>query len=168
MIKSFNNIEPIIDKSCFIAENSSVIGDVVIKKNSSIWYSAVLRGDVENITVGEKTNIQDNATVHTSDGNKTSVGNHVTIGHNAIVHGCTIKDYVLIGMGAIILDGAIINENIIVAAGSIVPPGKIFESGTLVMGSPAKVVRKLTEDEMNSLQRSAEKYVKKGRLHKNN
>ncbi len=168
MIKSYNNIEPVIDKSCFIAENSSIIGDVIIKENSSIWYSAVLRGDVENITVGENTNIQDNSTIHTSDGNKTIIGNNVTIGHNAIIHGCTIKNNVLVGMGAIVLDGAIINENTIIAAGSLVSPGKTFETGTLVMGSPAKVVRKLTEDEIKSLKLSADKYVKKSRLHKNN
>ncbi|MBS4539684.1 gamma carbonic anhydrase family protein [Clostridium sp. D2Q-11] len=166
MIKNYKEKKPIIDKSCFIAESADVIGDVTIGKNSSVWYNCVLRADGNKIEIGENTNVQDGTIMHIEDNYPTIIGDNVTIGHKAIVHACTLKNNVLIGMGAIILNGAIIEENVLVGAGSVVTPGKRFPSGTLVLGSPAKVVRDLTEEEIKSLQDSADHYVKLSQGHK--
>ncbi|MBR6779661.1 MAG: gamma carbonic anhydrase family protein, partial [Clostridia bacterium] len=119
MIKDFAGKTPEIDESVFVAENAAVIGDVKIGKGSSVWYSAVLRGDMRKIEIGENTNIQDNATVHVGMTDSTVIGNGVTVGHNALVHGATVKDNALIGMGSVVLDGAVIGENSIVAAGAV-------------------------------------------------
>lgn len=166
MIKNFKDKSPKIDESCFIAESADIIGDVTIGKNSSVWYNSVLRADGNKMVIGENTNIQDGTIMHIESDLPTIIGNNVTIGHQAIVHACTLKDNVLIGMGAIVLNGAIIEENVLVAAGSVVPPGKRYPSGTLVLGSPAKVVRELTEDEIKSLQESADHYVELAKGHK--
>lgn len=156
---SAKGFTPNVDESCFIAPSADVIGQVVVEEDANIWYNTVVRGDVEPITIGKSTNVQDLSVIHTSKGYPASIGQGVTIGHRAICHGCTIEDDVLIGMGSIILDGAYIESNVIVGAGSLVPPKKRIPSGSLVMGSPAKVVRTLTEEEIESIKQSARGYV---------
>lgn len=151
----FNGISPKIGENVFIAESSAIIGDVTIEKDSSIWFGAVLRGDEGKITVGERSNIQDNATVHS----KTKIGNGVTIGHNAIVHGCEIGNNVLIGMGATILDGAVIGDDSIVGAGALVTGKKVFPPRSLIIGSPAVLKRELSEEEIESILHNAKEYV---------
>ncbi|MFD3156050.1 gamma carbonic anhydrase family protein [Haloimpatiens sp. FM7330] len=161
MVYNYKDKSPKIDKSTFIAESADVIGDVTIEKNVSIWFGAVLRGDSNIICVGENTNIQDNTVVHVDSGKyPTIIGNNITIGHNAIIHGCKINDNVLIGMGTIILNGAEIGKNTIVGAGSLVTQNKKIPEGVLCLGSPAKVVRKLTQEEIKSIQESVDHYVK--------
>ncbi|MFY9295276.1 MAG: gamma carbonic anhydrase family protein [Clostridiales bacterium] len=160
MIKEYNGHKPHIHNSCFIAENTTIIGRVTIKRNASIWYGTVIRGDDNYISIGENTNVQDNCTIHIAEDYPTIIGDNVTIGHGAIVHGCKVGNNVLIGMGAIILDGAEIEDNVLIAAGSLVSPGKKMPSNTLVMGSPAKVVRELTKEEIVNIKNSADYYVK--------
>lgn len=167
MIKAFRGKSPVIDESCFIAENATIIGDAIIGKNSNIWYGAALRSDMSYLRIGENTNIQENSTVHNDFGIPTEIGDNVTIGHNAIIHGCKISNNVLIGMGAIILNNATIGENTIVGAGSLVTQGKAIPSGALCMGSPAKVIRELTKEEIESIKKSAVEYVKIANEHKN-
>lgn len=159
MRRAVKGYSPDIDPSCFIAESAEIIGQVVVEHGANIWYNTVVRGDVEPIKIGANTNIQDLCMIHTSGGHPTSIGQDVTIGHRAIVHGCTIEDNVLVGMGAIILDGAHIESDVIIGAGSLIPPRKRIPSKTLVMGSPAKVVRALSEEEIDSIKRSAKGYV---------
>ena len=166
MIKSFNGIDPIIDESVFVAESADVIGEVIIKKNASIWYNVVIRGDEQPIVIGENTNIQDGSVVHTGWDEPTTIGNNVTVGHKALVHGCKIGDNTLIGMGAIVLDGAEIGEFTLLGAGSLVPPGKKIPSGVLAMGSPAKVIRELSDEEKESITKSALNYVENANKHK--
>lgn len=160
MVRQFKEFTPNIDNSAFIAETAVIIGQVFIEEEANIWYNTIVRGDVEPIRVGKRTNVQDNVTLHTSRNFPLTIGDDVTIGHGAIVHGCTVANRVLIGMGAIVLDGARLEENVILGAGSLVPPGKIIPSGMMAMGSPAKVVRPLTEEEINHLANSAAGYVK--------
>lgn len=160
MIKEYNGHKPHIHNSCFIAENTTIIGRVTIKRNASIWYGTVIRGDDNYISIGVNTNVQDNCTIHIAEDYPTIIGDNVTIGHGAIVHGCKVGNNVLIGMGAIILDGAEIEDNVLIAAGSLVSPGKKMPSNTLVMGSPAKVVRELTKEEIVNIKNSADYYVK--------
>lgn len=166
MIKEYKGANPNIDESCFVADSADIIGKVWLSKQSSVWYNCVIRGDVNNITIGENTNIQDGTIIHTDGDYPTDIGNNVTIGHKAIIHGCTLKDNVLVGMGAIVLNGAVVEENVLIGAGSIVTPGKRFPSGTLVLGAPAKVVRELTEEEINSIKESSNHYVELGKNHK--
>lgn len=166
MIKKLGEYTPVIDKSVFVAETAVVIGQVFIEEEANIWYNTIVRGDVEPIKIGKWTNVQDNSVLHTSKNFPLSIGEEVTIGHGAIVHGCTVANNVLIGMGAIVLDGASIEENVIIGAGSLVPPGKVIPSGVLVMGSPAKVVRALTEAEIISLHASAQNYVQLSKQYK--
>ena len=137
-----------------------IIGDVTLKKNSNIWFGAALRGDMESITIGENTNVQENSVIHVDKTAKVIVGDNCTIGHNAIIHGCTIGNNTLIGMGAILLNGAKIGNNSIVAASALVTQNKEFEDGVLILGNPAKVVRKLTEEEINKNRESSLNYVK--------
>lgn len=165
MIKSFEGIKPTIDDSAFVAETADIIGNVTIKENASIWYKAVLRGDDGKVIVGENSNVQDGTIVHCGENEPTIIGNNVTIGHAAIIHGCKIGDNSLIGMGSTILDNAEIGEFTMVGAGSLVT-GKKFPSGVLLLGSPAKVVRELTEEEKLSLKKSALHYVEMGKKHK--
>ena len=166
MIKSYKGIEPKIDETAFIAESVDIIGQVNIGKNANIWYKTVLRADDNYITVGENTNIQDGSVVHISEGYPTIIGKNVTIGHKSLIHGCEIGDNTLIGMGSIVLDGAKIGEFTLLGAGSLVPPGKEIPSGVLAMGSPAKVIRELSEEEKENLTKSALKYVKLANNHK--
>jgi len=166
MIKAYKGIEPKIDESAFIAGSADIVGKVNIEKNANIWYGTVLRADDNYITVGENTNIQDGSVVHISEGHSTIIGKNVTIGHKSIIHGCEIGDNTLIGMGSIILDGAKVGEFTLLGAGSLVPPGKEIPSGVLAMGSPAKVIRELSEEEKENLTKSAIKYVKLANNHK--
>ena len=159
MIIEYNGHRPNIHESCFVAENATLIGQVTLRKNVNIWYGAVLRGDDHYISIGENTNIQDNCVIHIDHDLPTIIGDFVTVGHGAIVHACKVGNNVLIGMGAIVLNGAEIGDNVIIAAGSLVPPGKKIPSNTLVMGSPAKVTRELTEQNISDIRDSAMYYA---------
>lgn len=159
-LETYLRRKPVIGRNVYIAQGAVVIGDVTIGDNSSVWYNAVLRGDINRIVVGHYTNVQDNAVLHLADDYPCLVGNHVTIGHSAIVHACTIEDEVLIGMGATILDGAVVGAQSLVGAHSLVTQRTVVPPGSLVMGSPAKVVRPLTDRERAELRISAEKYAK--------
>lgn len=167
MILPFKNYTPTIAEHVFIAQSADVIGRVSIGKDSSIWFGVVVRGDVHRIEIGERTSIQDKSMVHVthhkredeSDGHPTIVGNDVTVGHSVVLHGCRIEDACLIGMSSTILDGAVIGKESIVGAGSLVTKGKIFPPRSLIMGSPAKIVRELTDEEVKELYASANRYV---------
>jgi carbonic anhydrase/acetyltransferase-like protein (isoleucine patch superfamily) len=161
MLHPYKKIMPIIGDDVFIAENSAVIGDCVIGEQSSVWFGCTVRGDVHEIRIGKRTNIQDNSVIHTTRNlSGTYIGDEVTIGHGAILHACTIHDQVLVGMGAIILDKAVMEERSMLAAGSVLTPNKRVPSGQLWAGSPARYMRDLTEDELNFLSISADNYVK--------
>lgn len=151
---------PQIGSDCFIAPNCTLVGDITIGQHCSIWFNAVVRGDVNYIRIGDYSNIQDNVTIHgTYEKNGTDVGNYVNIGHNAIIHGCVIDDYVLIGMGAIVMDKAHIQSNVIIAAGSVVLENSICESGYLYAGVPAKKIKPLTDEQLNLLKKLPYNYV---------
>lgn len=167
MIYEFLGQSPRFDETVFVAPSADIIGDVEIGSESSVWFNATIRGDVNWIEIGERTNVQDNASVHVMNRTgPTKIGDDVTIGHNAMVHGCTIHDRVLIGIHATVLDKAVIEPDVIVAADTLVPPGKTLESGNLYMGSPAKAVRKLTDGEIESIRQSAANYVKYQRTYR--
>ncbi|HXT39224.1 MAG TPA: gamma carbonic anhydrase family protein [Candidatus Angelobacter sp.] len=159
-LETYLRRKPVIGRNVYIAQGAVVIGDVTIGDNSSVWYNAVLRGDINRIVVGHHTNIQDNAVLHLADDYPCLVGNHVTVGHSAIVHACRIEDEVLIGMGATILDGAVVGAQSLVGAHALVTQRTVVPPGSLVVGSPAKVVRPLTDRERAELRISAEKYAK--------
>ncbi|PRD48734.1 gamma carbonic anhydrase family protein [Sphingobacterium haloxyli] len=151
---------PQINTSVFVADNATIVGDVVIGPHCSIWFNAVVRGDVNYIRIGNYTNIQDGVVIHcTYQKNGTDIGNHVNVGHNAIVHGCLVHDYVLIGMGAIVMDRAIIESNVIIAAGAVVLEDTLCESGYLYAGVPAKKIKPLTEGQLAMLQQLPHNYV---------
>ncbi len=161
IIKSIQGKYPKIPTDCYIAENATVIGEVEFGSECSVWFNAVIRGDVHYIKIGNKVNIQDGAIVHaTYQKHPTNIGNNVSIGHNAIVHGCTIEDNVLIGMGAIVMDNCIVQSNAIVAAGSVVTQNTIVESGTIYAGIPAKKVKDIDASEFSGeIQRISNNYV---------
>lgn len=147
VILPVKGISPQIPESCFIAPNATVVGDVVLGEECSIWFNAVVRGDVNSIRLGNKVNIQDGACLHaTYEKTKAILGNNVSVGHNAIVHGCTIEDNVLIGMGAIVMDNAVVKSNTIIAAGAVVLEGTICESGSIYAGVPAKKVKDISQE----------------------
>ena len=148
LLKSVKGKSPIFGANVYLAENATVVGDVEMGSDCSIWFSAVVRGDVNSIRIGNKVNIQDGAVIHcTYQKAATILGNNVSIGHNALVHGCTINDNVLVGMGAIIMDGVVVESNSIIAAGSVVLEGTHIESGTIYAGIPAKKVKELNEEQ---------------------
>ncbi len=159
MIHKYLDKEPSIKGACFIAQSADLIGEVIAGKETSFWYNCTVRADNAPVTLGDRTNVQDNAVLHVNPGEPVTVGDDVTIGHNAIVHACTIGNRCIIGMGAIILDNAIIPDDSLVAAGSLVAPGKTFESGYLIVGSPARALRKLTEEELQMVRDNATHYV---------
>ncbi len=166
-IRKFENKQPNIDPTAFVDDTALVLGDVQIGKDSSIWPLTAIRGDVNSIQIGNNTNIQDNSVLHvTHDGTHNpggfnlNIGNNVTVGHRVILHGCQVGDSCLIGMGATVMDGAVIEANTLIGAGSLVTPNKHLESGYLWMGSPARKVRKLTIEEVESIEYSAQHYVK--------
>ena len=161
MIRTFQGIRPTIPASCFIEETGVVIGDVVMGEQCSVWFHAVIRGDVHYIRLGNRTNVQDLCMLHvTHDTHPLVIGDDVTIGHSVVLHGCTIKDRVLIGMGAIIMDGAVIGEDCVVGAGALVTEGTIVPPKSLILGSPAKVKRPVTEKELLWIKESSQNYVK--------
>jgi len=159
MIVGYDSLFPKIHESCFIAESSDLIGEIEVGEDSSIWYNVVIRADGDKCVIGKNTNIQDSAIIHVDVGIPTNIGNDVTVGHGAIVHACTVGNNVLVGMGAIILDNAVIEDNVIIGAGAIVTQGKVIPSGSLVIGSPGRVVRSLTEGEIENIKKSASHYV---------
>jgi len=158
MIFSLDGQGPEIDATAFVAPDASVIGKVRMRTNSSLWFGARARGDNEWIEIGDGSNVQDNAVLHTDWGFPLLIGRGCTIGHLAMIHGCTIKDNALIGMSATVLNGAVIGQNCLIGAGALVTEGKVIPDGTLAVGSPAKVVRDLTEVELAGLQTSARNY----------
>ena len=161
-LDTFLRKKPKIGKNVYIAKNATVIGDVTLGAHASVWYGAVLRGDINRIVVGHHTNVQDNAVLHLADNYPCILGNWVTVGHSAIVHACKVGDEVLVGMGAVILDGAIIGKQSLIGAKALVTQGTKIPPGSLVLGAPAKVVRKLTAEERAGLKWWAEKYVDNG------
>jgi carbonic anhydrase/acetyltransferase-like protein (isoleucine patch superfamily) len=166
MIRNFGESKPKIHGSVFVAENAVVIGDVEIGSESSVWYGCVLRGDVNYIRIGERSNIQDMTMIHVSRfDHPTVIGNEVTVGHSVNLHGCTVEDNTLIGIGAIILDGAVIGRHSLVAAGSLVTPGTIIPERSMVMGSPAKIKRQMTDEEVADLERFWKGYVELSTLY---
>jgi carbonic anhydrase/acetyltransferase-like protein (isoleucine patch superfamily) len=162
-IERYESFTPQIHPSVFIASSADVIGRVTLAEESSVWYNATLRGDINEIVIGPRSNVQDNAVIHLADNYGCYVGELVTVGHSAILHACTVKDEVLIGMGAIVLDGAVIGERSVIGAGSLVTSGTVVPPGSLVLGSPAKVVRKLSLDEQAKVKSWAEKYIVQSR-----
>lgn len=163
MIISYHGKTPETGQAAFVAENAAITGDVTLGKDSSVWFSAVIRGDGPHIEIGERSNIQDGCVLHADPGYPLAVGSRVTIGHGAILHGCEVGDGSLIGMGAIVLNGAKIGKNCIVGAGALVTGGKEFEDGMLILGSPAKAVRRLTPVEIASNLSSAKHYVEQAK-----
>ena len=155
-----------IDPSVFIADTARVVGEVTIGKSASVWFSAVVRGDIAPVVIGEASNVQDGAVLHVGHGFPCILGRRVTIGHGAMVHGATVKDDVMIGIGAIVLNGAVIGEHSLVAAGAVVTEGTVIPPGSLVMGLPARVVRPLTQKQRDSIKAAAENYVKTSREYK--
>jgi len=165
MIIPFKGYDPLIPDSCFIAPSADIIGDVQLGENSSVWFQVVIRGDVNSIRIGARTNIQDGSVLHVTR-NKAPmksaplvIGDDNTIGHRVTLHGCTLKNRILVGMGVTILDAAVIDDDSIVAAGALVTKGKVFPPRSLIQGSPAKVARSLTDDEVAMLKASALNYV---------
>jgi gamma-carbonic anhydrase len=161
VLRSYRGRTPVVDPSAYIDQSAQVIGDVEIGAECSLWMNAVVRADVNTIRIGERSNIQDNAVVHVQRGtHPTAIADDVTIGHSAVVHGCTINSRVLIGIGAILLNGSAIGEDSIVAAGSLVTEGMVVPPRSLVMGTPARVRRALTDEEVRSVLAYAENYVR--------
>jgi len=166
MIYEFLKRSPQFDVTAFVAPSADIIGDVTLGKECSVWFNATIRGDVNYIRIGDQSNIQDNVCIHVmNQTGPTVMGEKVTVGHGAVVHGCTIKDRVLVGINATILDEAVIESDVIIAAGSLVPPGKTLESGFMYMGSPAKKTRELTEEEIASIPKYASNYIKYSRAY---
>jgi carbonic anhydrase/acetyltransferase-like protein (isoleucine patch superfamily) len=161
LIKSVNGKSPLIPDDCYVAENATIVGEVFFGEKCSVWFNAVVRGDVNSIHIGNKVNIQDGAIIHcTYLKHPTKIGNNVSIGHNAIVHGCTIQDNVLIGMGAIVMDNCVIESNSIVAAGAVVTQNTVVESGTIYAGTPAKKVKDINaSDFAGEIERISNNYV---------
>lgn len=161
ILKTIKGKTPNIPADCYVAENATIIGDVTIGENCSIWFNAVVRGDVNFISIGNKVNIQDGAIIHcTYQKHPTIIGNNVSIGHNAIVHGCTIKDNVLIGMGSIVMDNCVVESNSIVAAGAVVTQNTVIESGSIYAGVPAKKVKDIDQSDFaGEIERISNNYV---------
>ncbi len=159
MIISFEGKKPQINPEAFIAESATLIGEVIVMKNASIWYNVVLRGDIAPIIIGEDTSVQDGSVIHCSAGMPTRVGNKVTIGHQVVLHACQIEDHSLIGIGAIVLDGAKVGEYSVIGAGALVTPGTQVPPRTMMMGIPARVVRTLTDEEILEIENHGKGYV---------
>lgn len=166
MIYSFQNKRPRLHDSVYVAPGAHVIGDVTIGEESSIWFNSVIRGDEAPITIGKKSNVQDNSTCHLYEGSLLILEDEVSVGHNVILHGCTLKKRSLIGMGATILDGAVIGENAFIGANTLVPSGKEIPPRTLVLGSPGKVIRELTDKDLALIQLTIDTYVQKAKDYK--
>jgi carbonic anhydrase/acetyltransferase-like protein (isoleucine patch superfamily) len=166
IVRAFDGVAPDLHETVWIAPGATVVGDVAIGPDSSVFYGAVLRGDVERIRIGARTNIQDQATLHVTAGrHPTLLGDEITVGHRAVVHGCRVAEGAMIGIGAIVLDGAEIGENAWVAAGAVVTPGSRIAAGMLAMGTPARAVRALRADEIALQRERTLRYVETARLH---
>lgn len=161
LIKKLNDISPEYGENCFFAENATIIGDVIMGNECSVWFNAVIRGDVHYIRMGNRVNVQDGAVIHcTYKKHPTIIGNNVSIGHNALVHGCTVKDNVLIGMGAIVMDGVIVESNSIIAAGAVITQGTHVEANCIYAGVPAKKIKEINQElSEGEIKRIAESYV---------
>lgn len=160
LIKPVRDKSPIFGENCYLAENATVVGEVVMGNNCSVWFNAVIRGDVHSITMGDNVNVQDGAVIHcTYQRAKVIIGNNVSIAHNAIVHGCTIEDDVLIGMGAIVMDHAVIKRGSIIAAGAVVLQNTIVEEGVIYAGAPAKKVKDVSKEQSEIFARTAQNYI---------
>ena len=166
-IRAIRGVTPRLHPSVFVAEGAQVMGDVEIGEDSSVWYNTVIRGDVNSIRIGSRTNIQDLTMIHVEKGtHPTRLGDDVTVGHHAVVHGCTIGNRVLVGIGAIVLNGVVIEDEVFIAAGTLLTPGTHIPSGSMVMGSPGKVKRPLTDAERTALVPHAAGYVLNAKLHR--
>jgi carbonic anhydrase/acetyltransferase-like protein (isoleucine patch superfamily) len=159
LIHSSGPHHPVLEDGAYVAPSADVIGRVTLGKDASVFFQCVLRADINTITVGDRSNIQDHTTVHLASDLGTVIGSDVSIGHGCTIHACTIKDRGLVGMGSIIMDGAVVDEDSLVAAGSLIPKGKTFPPGSLIMGNPARVARRLTQEEIEGLPKLAMKYV---------
>lgn len=159
MLICYRGCSPQVDSRALVQPGAQVVGDVIIGAESSLWFNVVVRGDINSIRIGRRTNIQDGTVIHVCSDRSVKIGDEVTIGHNAMVHGCTIGDGCLIGMGAIVLDGAVLEPEVLLAAGSLVAPGSHFPAGHLVMGRPAQIKRVLLPEEIAALRQSAANYV---------
>ena len=165
-IYELDGVAPEVAASAWVADSAEVMGNVQLAEDASIWFGAVLRGDCESITIGEGSNIQDASVLHADLGQPLVVGRHVTVGHQVMLHGCTIGDKSLIGIGAVVLNGAKIGRNCLVGAGALITEGKEFPDGSMIIGSPAKAVRQLTPEQIEGLRRSAQHYVDNARRFK--
>jgi len=166
MLRTFQGITPTVPASCYVEDTGIVIGDVVMGQECSVWFHAVIRGDVHFIRIGHRTNVQDLSMLHvTHDTHPLIIGDDVTIGHSVVLHGCTIKDRVLVGMGSIVMDGAQIGEDSVIGAGSLITEGTVVPPKSLVLGSPARVKRPVTEKELAWISESAQNYVRYARLY---
>lgn len=159
LIKSVRGYTPEMGKNCYLADNATVVGEVIMGDNCTVWFNAVVRGDVHRITIGDNTNIQDGAVIHcTYQKAATTIGKNVSIAHNAIVHGCTVEDNVLIGMGAIVMDDAVVKSNSVIAAGAVVLAGTVVEEGSIYAGMPAKKVKDIGDNMREVITRTAQNY----------
>ncbi len=162
MVHAYGGRSPDAARASFIAWNAEVIGDVVLAEEATVWFNATLRGDIEPIRIGRGSNVQDSASLHTDAGAPLTIGENVTIGHNAVVHGCTVGDESLIGMGAIVLNKAVIGRQCIVGAGALVTEGKVFPDRSLIIGSPARAARQVTDEEIERVRENARNYRERG------
>ena len=167
MLIPFKEKNPTVHDTVFLAPGAYIIGDVQVGQETSIWFNAVLRGDEDTITIGNRCSIQDNSSIHLSEGSPVIVEDEVTVGHNVILHGCTVKKRCIIGMGSTILDGAVIGEECIIGANTLIPSGKVIPPRSLVIGSPGKVVRELTDKDFDLIQLSIDTYVEKSYIYNN-
>ena len=168
MLIKYKNHTPTLTTNNFIAQGAKVIGNTYLGNNVSIWYNAVIRGDNNLIYIDDNSNIQDNVTIHTDKTNKVHIGKNVSIGHNAVIHGCTINDNCLIGINSTILDGAIIGKNCLVGANSLITSNSIFEDNTLILGSPAKAIKKLTQKQIDNIYNNSITYIEHANYYLNN
>ena len=162
-VYELEGVAPQIAESAWIADSAQVMGDVQLGADASVWFGTVVRGDTAHITIGEGTNVQDASVLHADEGMPLTIGRHVTVGHQVMLHGCTIGDESLIGIGAIVLNGAKIGKNCLVGAGALVTEGKEFPDGSMIIGSPARVVRQLTSEQIEGLRRCAQHYIHNAR-----
>ena len=165
-VYELDGIQPRVAASAWVADSAQIMGDVVLGEDSSVWFGTVIRGDTETITVGRGSNIQDASVLHADVGKPLTIGDNVTVGHKVMLHGCTIGDETLIGIGAVVLNGAVIGKNCLVGAGALVTEGKEFPDGSMIIGSPAKAVRQLSPEQIEGLKLSARHYMDNARRYK--